>query len=129
MHPAGIRTGVGAPDGIFVSVTKDQIWVREGILPAHPNNRAPQFDFSNGQLVVPKPPKRREDIQEPFVREQQIDPKEFYPEGYHPELLEHWPVDDDLVVPMEQLPPNLKESMGHEWRLREEYRKAKGNSQ
>ena len=65
----------------------------------------------------------REDIQEPFVREMQIDPREYYPEGYVPELLEEWPVDSDLVVPMEQLPESLKQSMGAEWRLREKNRK------
>ncbi len=116
----------GAPDGIVVNVTKDQIWVREGILPTHPNNRAPQFDFANGQLVVPHPPHAREDIQEPFVREQEIPTKKYYPKGFHPELLQTWPVEGDLVVPMDQLPENLKESMGQEWRLRE--RNAGGNA-
>lgn len=114
----------GAPDGIVVNVTKDQIWVREGILPDFPNARAPQFDFSNGQLVVPHPPHAREDIQEAFVREQQIDPDLYYPEGYKPELLEHWPVESDLVVPMEILPENLRESMSGAWRHREANKKA-----
>ena len=108
----------GAPDGIVVNVTKDQIWVREGILPDFPNSRAPQFNFDNNQLVVPMPPHDRSKIQEPFVREQQIDPKKYYPKGYHPELLEKWPVDKDLVVPMEALPENLKQSMGGHWRTK-----------
>ena len=108
----------GAPDGIVVNVTKEQIWVREGILPDFPNARAPQFDFSNGQLVVPHPPTSRQEIQEPFIRESEIDPKKYYPEGYHPELLTEWPVDSDLVVPLDQLPENLKDSMGAAWRLR-----------
>jgi ribonuclease BN (tRNA processing enzyme) len=114
----------GAPDGIVVNVTKDSIWVREGIIPDYPNSRAPQFDFSNGQLVVPHPPTSRAKIQEPFVRDMQIDPKEYYPEGYHPELLEDWPVEGDLVVPVETLPDNLKESMGAAWRTREKNLKA-----
>ena len=113
----------GAPDGIVVNMTKDSVWVREGILPDFPNSRAPQFDFSNGQLVVPHPPTTREKIQEPFVRQQQIDPKKYYPEGYHPHLLETWPVDGDLVVPMEALPDNLKESMGAAWRLKQKNQK------
>jgi ribonuclease BN (tRNA processing enzyme) len=108
----------GAPDGIVVNVTKDQIWVREGILPDFPNSKAPQFDFSNGQLVVPHPPTSRAEIQEPFVREQQIDPEKYYPEGYHPELLEEWPVEGDLVVPLEHVPDSLKQSMGDRWRQR-----------
>jgi hypothetical protein len=113
----------GAPDGIVVNVTKEQIWVREGILPHYPNSRAPQFDFTNGQLVVPHPPTSREEIQGPFVRDQQIDPDRYYSEGYHPELLEDWPVEGDLVVPVDQLPDSLKDSMGAEWRLREKNRK------
>lgn len=113
----------GAPDGIVVNMTKDKVWVREGILPDFPNNRAPQFDFTNGQLVVPHPPKSREDIQEPFVREQQLDTRLYYPEGYHPDLLEEWPVSGDLVIPEEALPDNLKQSMGEAWRHREKNRK------
>ena len=88
-------------------------------MPDYPNNRAPQFDFTNGQLVVPLPPTSRAKIQEPFVREQEIDPKKYYPEGYQPELLTEWPVKDDLVVPLDQLPENLKKSMGAAWRLKQ----------
>ena len=102
----------------MVNVTKDQIWVREGILPDYPNARAPQFDFSNGQLIVPHPPTSRQELQEPFIRDSEIDPKKYYPEGYHPELLTEWPVKGDLVVPLDNLPENLKDSMGAAWRLR-----------
>ena len=113
----------GAPDGIVVNMTKDMVWVREGILPDFPNSRAPQFDFTNGQLIVPHPPHSREDIQEPFVREQQIDPAKYYPKGYQPHLLEEWPVEGDLVVPMESLPDNLKRSMSGEWTLKQKNQK------
>jgi len=114
----------GAPDGIVVNMTKDLVWVREGILPDFPNNRSPQFDFSNGQLVVPLPPTSREKIQEPFVREQQIDQKKYYAEGYHPVMLEEWPVKSDLVVPLDILPDNLKSGMGEEWQLKQKNLKA-----
>jgi hypothetical protein len=67
---------------------------------------------------VPHPPTSRQEIQEPFVRDQQFDPKLYYPEGYMPHLLEDWPVSGDLVVPMDDLPENLKNSMGSHWRLR-----------
>jgi ribonuclease BN (tRNA processing enzyme) len=113
----------GAPDGIVVNVTKESIWVREGILPEFPNSRAPQFDLTNGQLIVPHPTTSREEIQEPFVREQQIDPKKYYPKGYHPELLEDWPVEGDLVIPVEMLPDALNKSMGQAWRQREKNQK------
>ena len=114
----------GAPDGVTVNVTKDQIWVRDGILPDYPNARSPQFDFTNGQLVVPQPPTSREEIQRPFVRENEIDPKLYYPEGYMPELLTEWPVEGDLVVPLEQAPEDLREGMGRSWRIRENNREA-----
>jgi hypothetical protein len=95
-----------------VNVTKESIWVREGILPDFPNSRAPQFDLAGGKLVVPHPPKSREDIQEPFVRQQEIDPRDYYPRKYHPDLLSEWPVETDLVIPEEALPDKLKKSMG-----------------
>ena len=109
----------GFPDGIVVNVTTDSIWVREGILPDYPNARSPQFDFDNGQLVVPLPPTDRSKIQNEWIREQQLDPDVYYPEDYMPVLLEEWPVESDLVVPVEQLPEKLQDSMGAEWRLRQ----------
>ncbi|MCA0932969.1 MBL fold metallo-hydrolase [Lutimonas saemankumensis] len=109
----------GAPDGIVVNMTKDLVWVREGILPDYPNSRAPQFNFDNGQLVVPHPPTSREEIQEAFVRDHEIDPAKYYPKEYYPELLESWPVNKDLVVPVEALPENLRQSMGADWRLKQ----------
>jgi hypothetical protein len=102
----------GAPDGVVVNVTKESIWVREGILPDYPNSRAPQFDLAGGKLVVPHPPKSRKDIQEPFVRQQEIDPRDYYPRKYHPDLLTEWPVETDLVIPSGALPEKLKKSMG-----------------
>lgn len=113
----------GTPDGIVVNVTKDDIWVREGILPDYPAARPPQFDFDDGHLVVPHPPTRREELMEPFMIEQEIAPEDYYPEGYQPELMFEWPVDDDLVVPMEMLPPQLAENMGIAWRHRQAYRR------
>ncbi len=113
----------GAPDGIVVNMTKDMVWVREGILPDYPNSRAPQFDFTNGQLVVPHPTTSREEIQEPFVREQQIDPEKYYPAGYMPHLLETWPVEGDLVVPLEAMPDKLRDSMGGAWRHKQKNQK------
>jgi hypothetical protein len=46
-----------------------------------------------------------------------------YPEGYHPELLEEWPVESDLVVNLENLPPALRKNMGENWRDRQAYEK------
>ncbi len=114
----------GAPDGIVVNVTKESIWVREGILPDYPNSRAPQFDFTNGQLAVPHPPTSRAEIQNADIRATEIDPALYYPEGYMPELLPEWPVQGDLVVPLDQAPEDLREGMGDDWRVRERNRRA-----
>jgi hypothetical protein len=113
----------GAPDGIVVNVTKDDIWVREGVLPDFPNSRAPQFDFDSGQLHVPHPPTSRQEIQEPFVRDMEIPPEEYYPEGYQPHLLPDWPVEGDLVVPLEAMPAEMLQGMGENWRDQKEYAK------
>ena len=57
------------------------------------------------------------------MREQQINPQEYYPQGYHPHLLEEWPVEGDLVVPLDQAPEDLIDGMGAEWRLKNKNRK------
>jgi len=111
----------GAPDGVVVNVTHDDIWVREGILPDYPNNRAPQFDFDNGALVVPLPPTSREEIQNKGIRDSEIDPAEYYPEGYHPQLMMEWPVDSDIVVPAEAMPQQMYDSMSQNWRRKQAY--------
>ena len=53
------------------------------------------------------------------MREHQIDPNLYYPKGYHPQLLQEWPVSSDLVVPMKDLPPKMLDSMGEAWRKKQ----------
>ena len=73
--------------------------------------------------MIPHPPTSRAEIQESFVRDMEIPPEEYYPEGYQPELLTDWPVDGDLVVPIDALPPELLQSMGENWRDQQTYKK------
>ena len=113
---------LGAPDGIVVNVTKDKIWIREGILPDYPNNRSPQQDFSSGQFVIPPSLHHREDIQDHGIRDSEIDPNDYYPEGYQPELIPRWPLDTELVIPIEDVPPQLVDTMGQNWRHRQAYK-------
>jgi ribonuclease Z len=113
---------IGAPDGIVVNITKDDIWVREGILPDYPNNRSPQFDFSNGLFEIPSPDTTREKIQNQGIRDSEVDPREYYPEGYLPDILTEWPVKGDFAVPVEQAPPSMVESMGQNWRQKQAYK-------
>ena len=117
----------GAPDGIVVNVTPDQIWVREGILPDYPNNRVPQFDMSDRKdFVVPHPRHARKDIQQQEIRDLEVDPGKYCPKGYKPELMTEWPVEGDLVIPAEEIPESMKKGMGQAARDRANARKASG---
>lgn len=113
--------GIEPTLGAVVNLTRDRIWAREGILPDYPSSQAPQQDFDSGQLLVPHPTTSREEIQEPFVREMEIRPEEYSPEGYHPGVLTQWLVEGDLVIPEEAMPPSLEQSMGEAWRQRKVY--------
>ena len=77
----------GAPDMVVVNLTKDKVWVRDGVVPLYPNNAPPQFDMAQGGLIIPAPRNKRSDIQEQSIRDAQINPDLYYPEGYHPELI------------------------------------------
>lgn len=101
----------GAPDMVVVNVTKESIWVRDGVIPDYPNVRAPNADASiqkYGGLIVPTPTYQREDIQSQFIRDAEIDPDLYYPEGYKPVLMEHWPTDKPIFVPEELVPESMK---------------------
>ncbi len=91
---AGIRTHwnglfqFGAPDVVVVNVTKDAIWTRKAALPESGNLRQPSareaielFDLSplKTEIVFPNTKHTVLDIQEPFIRDQEIDPKKYYP--------------------------------------------------
>ena len=113
---------LAAPDGIVVNVTKDDIWIREGILPDYPNNRSPQQDFSSGYFVIPEPGTSRAEIQNQAIRDSEVDPAEYYPEGYQPELLFEWPLEGPFVLPVDQMPATLLDTMGANWRHKQAYR-------
>ncbi len=101
----------GAPDMVVVNVTKDQIWVRDGVIPDYPNVRAPNADASIAQfggLVVPVPIYQREDLQAQSIRDAEIDPNVYYPEGYHPLLMQDWPTKKPLFIPEEKVPASMK---------------------
>jgi len=72
---------------------------------------------------VPAPPNKIVDIQEPFVREQEVPPGDYYPEGYHPQLLREWPASEDIVIPTDVMPPEMVAGMGAAWQQRQAYKK------
>ncbi len=101
-------------DGTVVNLTKDKLWVREGILPEYPNQTPPQAHGSIAQfggLVVPLPRYSREDIQEKTIRDAQYDPDLYYPPANYPELMEEWPAEKPLFIPEEQVPAGMTRRM------------------
>jgi len=57
------------------------------------------------------------------VRAMEIPPDDYYPDDYTPELLTEWPVDSDLVIPLEAMPPEMRQGMGENWRDAQAYKK------
>ena len=90
----------GAPDMIVVNMTADKIWVRDGVLPEYSNVAAPKFDTgATGGLIIPVPKYNRSDIQQQSIRDAEIPPEDYYPEGYAPEMINEWPTDKPLFIP------------------------------
>ena len=90
--------------------------------------------MDDGVLVVPGPPTSRAEIQERGIRDSEVPPSDYYPEGYEPVLLTEWPVEGDLVVPLDLFPESLRDGMGQNWRAKKKYeaemerRKAEGDA-
>jgi ribonuclease Z len=100
----------GAPDMIVVNMTKDKLWVREGVVAEYPNVSPPKFDMSaQGGLMIPPPKYTRSDIQQQSIRDAEIPPEKYYPEGYGPELLYEWPTQKPIFIPAEMVPGGKEE--------------------
>ena len=87
----------GAPDRIVFNVRPDKIWWRDGVTAPLAQQPRPQFA---PQIEMPVPPHKVEDIQSQWIRDHEIDPSEYFPEGYAPELIKVWPLTEPIVVPM-----------------------------
>ena len=88
----------GAPDVVVVNVTKDAIWARKADLPrgSQSGSLDPRIIFPPGQpmpdkLRMPDPARPREQQQEQFLRDMEIDPDEYYPPDANRELSTVWP--------------------------------------
>jgi hypothetical protein len=98
----------GAPDKVVVNMTRDNVWVREGVIPDFPSLVAPKFDIAAmGGLVIPAPRNKRQDFQEQSIRDAEIPPDEYYPKGYKPGLIPFWPSSKSIFIPAEKVPPGL----------------------
>jgi ribonuclease Z len=54
-------------------------------------------------LLIPPPLHLRSDIQQQEIRDLEIPPSDYYPEGYKPELITEWPTDKPFFIPNEVL--------------------------
>jgi ribonuclease Z len=94
----------GAPDMIVVNLTPDKVWVRDGVIAEYSNVAAPTFDVqAQGGLVIPPAKYNRSDIQQESIRDAEISPKKYYPEGYAPERIDEWPTKKPLFIPAEAM--------------------------
>jgi hypothetical protein len=89
----------GAPDMVVVNMTKDKVWVRDGVVPLYPNAAPPQFDMAQGGLVIPAPKNLRSDVQSQDIRDLEINPDLYYPKGYKPDLILDWPSPRQACLP------------------------------
>ena len=100
---------LGAPDMVVVNLTRDKVWVRDGVVPRYPNMAPPLFDVSpGGGLVVPAPKNTRRGLQEDSIRDAEISPDDYYPPGHKPVLIEDWPTDKPIYLPYELVPPSMR---------------------
>ena len=98
----------GAPDMVVVNLTRDKVWVRDGVIPDFPSQSPPKFDIAAmGGLVMPAPRNKRQDFQEQSIRDAEIPPDVYYPKGYKPELIPFWPTGKPIFIPADQVPPGL----------------------
>ena len=42
------------------------------------------------------------------IRDADVHPEDYYPQGYQPELLQSWPADKPVFIPADKVPPCLK---------------------
>ena len=97
----------GAPDGVVVNVTKDAIWSRKAAIPESTGQNPPPFAMLAGdplpkEFVVPQPRKTREEQQEQYTRDTEIDPKKYIPEDVYRDPLVKLP--DPMVLAPLQAP-------------------------
>lgn len=100
----------GAPDVVVVNVTKDAIWTRKAAIaddanPAQPSPREAMevFGVTPGQSEIefPKPRHTIMDVQEAFVREQEIDPRKYCPPDLYRAPMQVWP--ESMKINLQQM--------------------------
>jgi len=99
----------GAPDRIVFNIRPDKIWWRDGVTSPLAQYPRPQF---TPLVAMPVPENKVKDIQAQWIRDLEIPPEDYFPEGYHPELLLEWPMTEVITMPMPEtmVDPKYKKS-------------------
>ena len=99
----------GAPDVVVVNVTKEAFWARKAAIPGMSGANVPHprqlLGLGDGpmpdEVPLPKPRPPREEQQEQYTRDIEIDPHKYYPpDVYRPPLTK---LPDDLSFSKEDL--------------------------
>jgi ribonuclease Z len=105
----GLFTWAG-PDVQVINVTKDAVWCREAALPetAAVSPLDPRWMLPRGvplpeEIPLPTPKQPRTTQQEQFLRDNEIDPKLYYPDDAYRDPFQVWPEDGITLNPREML--------------------------
>jgi ribonuclease Z len=100
----------GGPDVQVVNVTKEAIWSREAALPegAAVSPLDPRWVVPKGaklpeKITLPQPKMPREEQQEQYVCDMEIDPHKYYPADADREPVQKWPEEGMTIEPRKML--------------------------
>jgi ribonuclease Z len=108
----------GAPDVQVVNVTKDAIWVREAALPEMAGSPRPNpMDMFPGgpdtmpdSLTLPPVTIPREAQQDAYLREIEIDPREYYPDDVYREIVTSLP--EEITIDLRPMKEQWRKKLG-----------------
>jgi ribonuclease Z len=96
----------GGPDVQILNVTKDAIWAREAALPEgvavasmDPRMMMPPGAALPEKIELPRPKIPREEQQEQFLRDMEVDPHLYYPPDVDREPVQVWPEEGISLEP------------------------------
>jgi ribonuclease Z len=108
----------GAPDVQVVNVTKDAIWVREAALPGMSGSPRPNpMDMFPGgpdtmpdSMTLPPVTRPRESQQDAYLREIEIDPREYLPADVYRDPVTSLP--DEITIDLRPMKEKMRKQMG-----------------
>ena len=100
----------GGPDCQILNITKDAIWTREAALPEgaaiaslDPRWLMPPDMPLPDKMELPRPKIPREEQQEQFLRDMEIDPHLYYPPDVDRPIVQTWPEEGFFLEPKKML--------------------------